>query len=184
MGPWFIGSLLLCAGLTAGCRSTENRPVVEHGDAAQLWALWRRPVVASQGVQALEVLVRAGGVVVAEVARSLEAAVPGSADPRVGAFDVAGDPGPALVDLGLPVLVDFGVGEAPYDDCTAPLHPGALSSGGFSGSVLSLVWRRPLPLGLVLQGQAALVRDQDLSLLDGLGEARFGFAVLGLSVSF
>jgi hypothetical protein len=175
--------MLLCAALVAGCRSTANRPVDERGDAAVLWSLLHRPAPASVSVTALELVVREGGPVVGEVAPELSTAAPPAAD-EGARDDITSDPPAARVDLGLPILVDFGVGEAPYDDGTTPLHSGSLGSGGFSSSVLSVVWRRPLPHGFFLQGQACLVRDQDLSILDGLDEARFGFAVLGLCVSF
>lgn len=180
----FVTRLLLCAAFAAGCRSTVNRPVDEQGDTAELWSLLRRPAPASAAIGALDLVVRAGGRVVEEVAPQPGSVAPAVLDPMSDEVDLASDTGPARVELGLPFLLDFGVGEAPYDDGTAPLHRGGLGSGGFSGSVMSVIWRRPLPRGLVLQGQACLVRDQDLSLLDGLGDARFGFAVVGLSFSF
>jgi hypothetical protein len=176
--------MLVCAALAAGCRSPENRPVDELDDTAELWSLLRRPAPASAGVAALELVVRAGGRVATPVATYPAAVAPVAEGHTRDELDLASDTATQWVDVGLPFLVDFGVGEAPYDDCTTPLHRGAVGAGGFSGSVLSVVWRRPLPRGLVLQGQACLVRDQDLSVLDGLGEARFGFAVLGITVSF
>jgi hypothetical protein len=179
-----VTSILLCAASAAGCRATENRPVVERSDTAELWSLLRRPAPASASVTALDLIVRPRVRVVEEVAPHPAMVAPALATQRNDEVDSASDSTPARVDLGLPILVDFGVVEAPYDDGTSPLHRGAVGSGGFSGSVLSVLWRRPLPRGLVLQGQACLVRDQDLSLLDGLGDARFGFAVVGLSVSF
>jgi hypothetical protein len=141
-------------------------------------------LAASSGVAALDLIVRSHEVV-PDVLASHFGPQP-SAVPDVSAHrsDRAHAEAPGRVDLGLPLLVDFGVVEAPYDDGAAPFDREALGSGGFSGSVLSLLWRRPLPRGLVLQGQACLVRDQDLGLLDGLGDARFAFAVLGISVSF
>jgi hypothetical protein len=179
-----VTPMLLCAALAAGCRSTANRPVEEQGDAAELWSLLHRPAPASVSVDALDLVVRTGGPMVGEAAPVRVTSAPLPLDPGKLAEDIASEPPAPVVDLGLPILVDFGVGEAPYDDATTQLHRGALGSGGFSSSVLSVVWRRPLPRGFILQGQASLVRDQDLSLLDGLGDARFGFAVLGLCVSF
>jgi len=179
-----VTSILLCAALAAGCRSTENRPVDERDDTAEIWSLLRRPAPTNASVAALELVVRAVSFVAAPVAPRPHTVAPLAVGPNWDEVDSANDTAIQSVDLGLPFLVDFGVGEAPYDDCTTPLHGGAVGAGGFSGSVLSVVWRRPLPRGLVLQGQACLVRDQDLSVLDGLGDARFGFAVLGITVSF
>ena len=184
LGMRVVTSMCLCAALATGCRSTGNRPVDEQRDAAELWALLRRPAPASSVVAALDLVVRPRGHVVEEVAPKPASDAPAMGAPRRAEADSASEDECARVDLGLPILVDFGVVEAPYDDGTTPLHRGGAGAGGFSGSVLSVLWRRPLWHGLVLQGQACLVRDQDLGLLDGLGDARFAFAVLGLSVSF
>lgn len=84
------------------------------------------------------------------------------------------------VDLGYPLLIDLGAGDAPYDDGVAPLDPAHLGRSGFSDSVMRFTWRERLTPNASWTGGAAFLRAQDSSVLEGLADARFGFAVLGL----
>ena len=92
------------------------------------------------------------------------------------------DPRRGPVDLGIPVLLDMGAGDAPHDDGVQPLHADEIGRSGFSGTVIQLSWRRPLDEAVTVVGGAAFLRFQDIGLLDGIADARFGFAVLGIQL--
>ena len=176
----------------AGCGATANRPLDDSPEARAVSALFRdRPGPRMPATPRVEVAL----VAIARGSRVDDGTAPVDDLRRAGSFapapgealdgsDVLFDLGPAPVDIGLPLTVDFGVGEAPYDDGTTPLHRGCVGPGGFSDTVLSFVWRQPVALGVSLQARAAMAREQDLALLEGLPDARFAFAVFGVSVSF
>ncbi len=174
--------------LLAGCAATPNRPVDTGPEAEALAALLRRPEPAGPTLGGLAVVVVTPGPREAMGARTRPALfVPpkGAAPehlrvPLDDGVEVGAEPPP----LGLPLRVDFGVGEAPYDDGTLPLHRGAVGRSGFSDSFLSLEWRSPVTRALAVSCRAAFVREQDTALLEGLGDARLGFIVLGCGVSF
>lgn len=92
------------------------------------------------------------------------------------------DPSRGPVDLGIPMLLDLGAGDAPYDDGVEPLHADEIGRSGFSGTVIRLSWREPIDDAVTFVGGAAFLRFQDIGLLDGIADARFGFAVLGIQV--
>lgn len=86
------------------------------------------------------------------------------------------------LDLGYPLLIDLGAGDAPYDDGVEPLDAVQLGRSGFSDSVMRFTWRERLTANASWTGGAAFLRAQDSSVLEGLADARFGFAVLGLEL--
>lgn len=179
-----LPAVAMCALLAWGCGATMNRPVDEAGDAAELALLLRPAAPAGRPVPALGAIVVAGS----EAPRSdLPAAFRReSQDPLADGVeaDPSREPAAPQLDLGLPIALDFGALEAPYDDGAPRAVSDAPTQGGFSSSVMTIQWRRPLPSGLVLQGQASFIRDQELSVLEALDDARFGFVVVGLGVSF
>lgn len=170
--------------LALGCRSGANRPVEEGGDAAALGLLLRHSVPVTPRVRSVleagadDALQARGG-----PATPTEGSPSARSLPELP-LDVLFADTPATTDVGLPVRFDFGAGEAPFDDGTLPIHRGCVGPSGFSDAILSLVWRQPLTSAVRLQGRAAVVRAQDLALMDGFSDARFAFLVLGLSVSF
>lgn len=94
------------------------------------------------------------------------------------------DPSLGPVDLGYPILVDLGAGDAPYDDGVRTIHGEEIKRGGFSDSVIQIQWRQPVVPGWSITGGASMFREQDLGILDGLETARFGWALLGVMGSF
>lgn len=94
------------------------------------------------------------------------------------------DPGLGPVDLGYPLLVDLGAGDAPYDDGVETIHAVEVKRGGFSDTVIQVQWREPIHPGWSITGGACLFREQDLSILDGMETARFGWAILGVAGRF
>ena len=178
----------LIALLVAGCAATPNRPVDTGPEAEALAALLRRPEPAGPTLGGLAVVVIAPSPREAMGAQTRPARFvpPRGAAPEQSTvheddnLEVGAEPPP----LGLPLRVDFGVGEAPYDDGTLPLHRGAVGRSGFSDTFLSLEWRSPVTRALAVSCRAAFVREQDTALLEGLGDARLGFIVLGCGVSF
>lgn len=94
------------------------------------------------------------------------------------------DPVMGPVDLGYPLLVDLGAGEAPYDDGVETIHAVEAKRGGFSDTVIQLKWRESIRPGWSITGGASMFRQQDLGILDGLGTARFGWATLGIAMRF
>lgn len=98
-----------------------------------------------------------------------------------GPVQLDADAGP--VDLGYPLLVDLGAGDAPYDDGVLPLAADGVKRGGFSDSVIRVTWRERFAPSASLTGGAAFLRHQDIGILDGLPEARFGFLVLGVEIT-
>jgi hypothetical protein len=119
-----------------------------------------------------------------------ESATEDSADPGARPLDdpLAVDPlwagAEGGVDVGLPLRVHLGAGEAPYDDGIRPLHGGCAAPPGFSDSVLSLQWVQDLGGGLAVEGRASFVREQDVPLAESLPDARLSFVVLGVRLSF
>jgi len=186
LAPRRLGALLT-ALVAAGCASAPNRPVADGPDARALAALLRRPEPPGATVSGLALVLVAG---VPEVSLPAPAPavradrgepVPPPRRPEAPSLEEA----PAAdLALGLPLRLDFGVGEAPYDDGTLPLHRGSVGRPGFSDTFLSLEWRSPVTRAVALTCRAAFVREQDTALLEGLAEARFGFLVLGCGVSF
>jgi len=188
MVRWVVVLFLMS---TLGCRAVSNRPLEGGPDCDCLPELLAhfvrprseaaasapvRPVVLA--VHRLESTTTAALELAVRTRRILDATLDDAhPDPRVE--ELGGPP-----ELGLPFQIDFGVGEAPYDDGTLPRHRGGLGRGGFSDTVLSLVWLQPVGSGLALRAHAALAREQDLALLEGLAGAQFAFAAFGLSVSF
>lgn len=184
--------LWLALGL-AGCGATTNRPLIETREAAAITALLRERHSAAlpTAPPVLAVMVTPiQGARFTPWPTGARAALPGTRIPSEASEPAVGDdagfmePGSGPVRAGLPIELDFGVGEAPYDDGTTPTHRGATGPGGFSDTVLSLAWRQPVAAGLSVLARAALTRDQDLAILEGLPEADFAFAVLGVAVSF
>lgn len=104
----------------------------------------------------------------------------GSARALLGSSPVQLDPGLGPIDLGYPLLVDLGAGDAPYDDGVPTIHVDEPKRGGFSDSVIQVTWREQLSSHLSVHGGAAIFRYQDLGILDSLPESRFGFAVVGI----
>ncbi len=94
------------------------------------------------------------------------------------------DPVMGPVDLGFPLLVDLGAGDAPYDDGVETIHAVEAKRGGFSDTVIQLKWRESIRPGWAITGGASMFRQQDLGILDGLGAARFGWATLGIAMRF
>ncbi len=94
------------------------------------------------------------------------------------------DPGLGPVDLGYPLLVDLGAGDAPYDDGVETIHAEENKRGGFSDTVIQMHWRHQLGPEMSFHGGASMFRYQDLGILDGLSDARFGWAVLGIQFRF
>ncbi|MEL6430095.1 MAG: hypothetical protein AAFZ87_16740 [Planctomycetota bacterium] len=86
------------------------------------------------------------------------------------------------VDLGYPLLVDLGAGDAPYDDGVAPLDADGLGRSGFSDSVMRFTWREWFAPSAAFTGGAAFLRNQDATVLEGLSDTRFGFVVVGLEL--
>lgn len=94
------------------------------------------------------------------------------------------DPGLGPVDLGYPLLVDLGAGDAPYDDGVETIYAEEKKRGGFSDTVIQVHWRHRLGPELSFHGGASVFRYQDLGILDGLSDARFGWAVVGIQLQF
>lgn len=86
------------------------------------------------------------------------------------------------VDLGYPLLIDLGAGDAPYDDGVAPLGADGLGRSGFSDSVMRFTWREWFAPSAAFTGGAAFLRNQDATVLEGLSDTRFGFAVVGVEL--
>lgn len=106
------------------------------------------------------------------------------AEPLLGNGPAQLDAGLGPVDLGFPLLIDLGAGDAPYDDGIPTIHGVESKRGGFSDSIVQMMWRETLsPMTSVHTG-AAIRRYQDLSILDGLEDARFAWAVIGLQWRF
>ncbi|QDV05496.1 hypothetical protein Poly30_09940 [Planctomycetes bacterium Poly30] len=94
------------------------------------------------------------------------------------------DPELGPLDLGYPLLVDLGAGEAPYDDGVRTIHGVELTRGGFSDALLQACWRERLTNASKLHATVAVSRLQDLGMLDGLGDMRFAWVVFGWTTSF
>lgn len=99
-----------------------------------------------------------------------------------GPAQLDADLGP--VDLGYPLLIDLGAGDAPYDDGVATIHAEERKRGGFSDSIIQMMWRERLSPQTSIHTGAALQRFQDLGILDGLSDAEFAWAVVGLQFTF
>ena len=120
--------------------------------------------------------------------RAPDATVPVDAgratSPWVGRGPAQLDPGLGPVDLGYPILIDLGAGDAPYDDGVRTIHGVETKRGGFSDTIIQMQWRQTVsPMASVHTG-AALQRFQDLGILDGLSDAKFAWAIVGLQLRF
>ncbi|MEM8713796.1 MAG: hypothetical protein AAGG01_22875 [Planctomycetota bacterium] len=93
------------------------------------------------------------------------------------------DPDLGPMDLGYPLLVDFGAGEAPYDDGVATIHGVELTRSGFSDSVLQAAWREQWSTHSMLHLTVAFTRYQDLGIMDGIEDTRFAWCVVGWKAS-
>ena len=108
----------------------------------------------------------------------------GPASPWMGRGPAQLDPGLGPVDLGYPILIDLGAGDAPYDDGVRTIHAVETKRGGFSDTIIQMLWRQPVsPMASIHTG-AALQRFQDLGILDGLSDAKFAWAIVGLQLRF
>lgn len=96
----------------------------------------------------------------------------------------AAAPAPGATPAPLPLLIDLGAGEFPYDDEIHPLDETEPLRGGLSSSVIQLSWRGQLDGPLGLHGTAAVVRTQDEAILDALGDARYGWLAVGFHTTF
>jgi len=180
-------AIALLAGLAAACSAPRVRPVVGVGPVPASYTYVERgaddafapgpeggaervpvPLALEHEVDLLAPAVDAAAPDVSLLVRDL---TPKQLDPRQGP-----------VDLGIPVLLDMGAGHAPYDDGVHPLHADEWGRSGFSGTVIRLSWREPLDESVTVVGGAAFLRFQDIGLLDGIADARFGFAVLGIQL--
>ncbi len=94
------------------------------------------------------------------------------------------DPEMGPMDLGYPLLIDLGAGEAPYDDGVPTIHGVELTRGGFSDAVLQASWRESLTPTSMWHATVAVSRYQDLGILDGVEDMRFAWVVLGWKASF
>jgi hypothetical protein len=196
-------ALAAAAVLTSGCASDPLRSVVEvvpvevsysfefrgEGDAPG----WPGPDGATvegesiEGVQPWHMLELCGleepsdesewAVVVAVVDVF---GVLGSSD--AGAQQLNPELGP--VDLGYPLLVDLGAGEAPYDDGVPTIHGVEITRGGFSDALLQASWRETVTRSSMLHTTIAVSRFQDVGMLDGLSDMRFAWVVFGWKISF
>ncbi|MEZ6017696.1 MAG: hypothetical protein R3F49_21490 [Planctomycetota bacterium] len=173
--------------LALGCRAQENRAALADPAANEVAALlrgcWHRPGDVQVTLLTVEEGARRSDSDRLDLGPKRAVA---DLDGPSGSheIDLLFDDGPLQADVGLPVTVNFGVGEAPYDDGTLPIHRGCVGPGGFSDSILSVVWQQPLPGRVAFEGRAAMVRDQDRTIFESLSDAHFAFAVLGFSVSF
>lgn len=93
------------------------------------------------------------------------------------------DPDLGPMDLGYPLLVDFGAGEAPYDDGVPTIHGVELTRSGFSDSVLQAAWREQWSPQSMIHVTIAFTRHQDLGIMDGLDDTRFAWCVVGWKTS-
>ena len=177
----------LCALGLGSCQGTQVRAVVHD-----------RPLVEVTKIEAEPIELPP----VQQLKASLEIDLPaiegafetwGRVDVAVAAAtlsEVAGDrplqldPVMGPVDLGYPLLVDLGAGDAPYDDGVETIHAVEAKRGGFSDTVIQLKWRESIRPGWSITGGASMFRQQDLGILDGLGTARFGWATLGIAMRF
>jgi hypothetical protein len=87
------------------------------------------------------------------------------------------------MDLGYPLLIDLGAGEAPYDDGVRTIHGVELTRGGFSDAVVQASWRESVTPSSMLHATVALTRLQDLGLIEGAAEMRFTWLVVGWKTS-
>lgn len=195
---WTWLALLGAAAWFSSCATCRNRPVqasvssvgvrengvqVERGDA--LTGNLSTPASHSETVSPLE----QGPV--PDLAQRIETLVawqpvgPPEApvDPLDGEVQIP-DPDKAPVDMGLPFQLDLGAGEAPYDDGVRALHVNTPGRPGFSDSVIQLTWRERVSEDLGLHGTAAMLRFQDIAIIDGLADAEFGWFVLGVHTTF
>jgi hypothetical protein len=117
-------------------------------------------------------------------ADALGSLAPALSTPDLGSPPPAAAEGGASSPLALPLVLDLGRGEFPYDDEIHPIHGSAMGRGGLSSSVIQLSWREAIDRGVGVHGTAALFRTQDEALLEVLSDARLGWFAVGLHASF
>lgn len=93
------------------------------------------------------------------------------------------DPELGPMDLGYPLLIDLGAGEAPYDDGVRTIHSVEMTRAGFSDALLQASWREAITTSSMLHATVAMTRFQDLGMLEGADEMRFAWFVLGWKIS-
>lgn len=186
-----LGVLAVCVSFV-GCVSNQTRAVVDARPRVErvVWTLDERVLEKPQGEAASEVSARDAW---REVASSIagrgaagvakEASSPGELE-LLGEGPSQLDPGLGPVDLGYPLLVDLGAGDAPYDDGVETIYAEEKKRGGFSDTVIQVHWRHRLGPALSFHGGASMFRYQDLGIIEGLSDARFGWAVLGIQLQF
>lgn len=94
------------------------------------------------------------------------------------------DPIMGPIDLGYALLMDLGAGDAPYADGVETIHAAEATRDDFSDTIIRLQWRESIRPGWSITGGASLFREQGMGIIDGLGNARFGWATLGIAGRF
>lgn len=194
-----LPKVLLCLVplAAASCGGTSLRPVVSV-EPTVAEAIWTRDEIVERPAKAVDAADLArrlrsieSWILSDRVEHRTEAPVPGTGPPPAGTLGpLMGrgpaqlDPGLGPVDLGYPILIDLGAGDAPYDDGVRTIHAEEPKRGGFSDTIIQMLWRQTVsPMTSVHTG-AALQRFQDLGILDGLSDAEFAWAIVGLQLRF
>lgn len=193
--PLLVAAL---SAITTGCATDPIRSVVEVVPAnvsysfdvsvqlggAQLPVAFVNPSLAEEDVQAELHGDDLGRGPVVRWASTASEGVSSDVEGALGEGQKQLDPELGPMDLGYPLLIDLGAGEAPYDDGVPTIHGVELTRGGFSDTVLQASWRESYTRTTMLHATVAWSRFQDLGILDGLEDMRFAWVVIGWKASF
>ncbi|MCA9002488.1 MAG: hypothetical protein KDB61_11225 [Planctomycetes bacterium] len=82
------------------------------------------------------------------------------------------------------IVVDLGVGEAPYDDGFLDYEMDFSPLVGFSDALMQLEYRTQIRPGASLFGIAAMNRVQDDSILQAMGQSDWAWFAMGVELSW
>ena len=186
--------LVALGALVSGCATTSVRAVVDVVPAGLSYAMETRssesvgkPELATDALLETAVVEPTGAE--STVGESLAAASAPEDFGFMGLQATLGsgrtqlDPELGPMDLGYPLLIDLGAGEAPYDDGVRTIHCVERTRSGFSDAVLQASWRESMSPSSMLHATVAVTRFQDLGMLEGADEMRFSWFVIGWKVS-